>query len=63
MYKYKNAVEDFDKALELDPKYMLAYNERGLAKDAMGVYDGALQDYLEALKFKVFQLRIYGTVH
>jgi hypothetical protein len=35
---------------------MLAFNERGLAKDAMGHYEGALQDYLEALKFKVYPL-------
>jgi hypothetical protein len=32
---------------------MLAFNERGLAKDAMGHFEGALQDYLEALKFQV----------
>lgn len=61
MYKYENAVEDFDKALDLDPKYMLAYNERGLAKDAMGMYEGALQDYLEALKFKVMPISLVVT--
>ncbi|MHA7841420.1 MAG: tetratricopeptide repeat protein, partial [Gammaproteobacteria bacterium] len=44
------AIEDYDEALRLDPKYALAYFNRGFAKRFLGRYDEAIRDYDEALR-------------
>ncbi|MEI0479332.1 tetratricopeptide repeat protein, partial [Brachyspira pulli] len=43
-------IEDFDKAIKLDPDYVDAYNNRGLTKENLGLYEEALKDYKKALK-------------
>lgn len=42
---FKGAIEDFTKAIQLQPDFIDAYSQRALAKDAMGDYSGAQQDY------------------
>jgi tetratricopeptide (TPR) repeat protein len=42
---YDGAIADFSKAIELDPKYALAYDNRGVAKDRKSDYDGAIAGY------------------
>ena len=37
------------KALEIDPLYRDAYNNRGMAKADMGLHEEALSDYNEAI--------------
>jgi tetratricopeptide (TPR) repeat protein len=34
--KYERAIQDYDQAIELDPDYALAYNNRGFAYQALG---------------------------
>jgi len=53
-YYYKGdfdrAIEDFDKALELDPNYPGAYYSRGLSYYYKGDFDRAIEDFDKALE-------------
>ena len=49
MGDYPAAIADFDRALEINPKYAEAYNNRGVAKHNMGDYALAIVDFNEAL--------------
>lgn len=42
---YYLAIQDFDKAIELNPDYTTAYNNRGFAYYKLGKYDLAIQDF------------------
>src|ERR1043166_1930531 len=42
------AIADYDRAIELDPKYASAYYNRGDAKDDKGDLDGAIADFKRA---------------
>ena len=43
------SIKDYDKAIELDSKCSLAYNNRGYTKQKMGDNEGALADYNKAI--------------
>jgi tetratricopeptide (TPR) repeat protein len=47
---YQGAVEDFDKAIQGDPKNAFAYNNRAWAKQNLGRYDEAIADYDQAIQ-------------
>jgi tetratricopeptide (TPR) repeat protein len=47
---YAAAVDGFRRALVLDPGYVKAYDNLGLALDALGRYDEAIHSYEEALR-------------
>jgi hypothetical protein len=47
---YDQAIANFTKAIEMDPKYALAYNERGIAYQGRGDYDRAIADYTKAIE-------------
>ena len=44
------AIDAYDKAINIDPTYAAAYNNRGLAKASLGRYDEAFADYDEAIQ-------------
>ena len=44
------AIQDFDRAISLDPNYANAFNGRGVAYQAKGDNDRAIQDYGQAIK-------------
>ena len=48
-----------DEAIRLKPDYAEAYNNRGVAKFALGRYDDALADYDEAIRLKPDHARPY----
>ncbi len=48
--KYDLAISDFDKAIEIDPKYAEAYNNRGNAYRGKGEYDRAISDFNKAIE-------------
>jgi tetratricopeptide (TPR) repeat protein len=46
---YDNAVTTLDKAIDLDPKSVVGFNARGLAREGKGQHDEAIADYDRAL--------------
>jgi tetratricopeptide (TPR) repeat protein len=46
---YKDALEDYDKALKLNPDLSFAWFNRGNVKAKMADYEGALSDYTKAI--------------
>jgi tetratricopeptide (TPR) repeat protein len=42
--KYKDALKDFDQAIEADNNYILAYENRSIVKRALGDYTGCIAD-------------------
>jgi tetratricopeptide (TPR) repeat protein len=49
--RYEQAVEAFNRAIELDPEFAEAYNQRGLAYLFLGQLEQAISDYKTALAF------------
>ena len=46
------AIQDYNQAIKLNPKFAQAYNNRGVAYDHKGDFDRALQDFDQAIKLK-----------
>ena len=59
--KYPDAFRSFDKAIQLDPEYALAYENRGDLNYHLENYEEAAADYTKALKLggTMFSDRIY----
>jgi len=45
---YENAIQDYDRAIQLDPSYASAYNDRGRAYYNLGKYAEADADKAKA---------------
>ena len=50
--KYKEAIEDFDKAIEINPNFAEAYRGRARVKEILGDTEGARQDRKTADKIE-----------
>jgi len=50
--RYKEAIECYDKALEIDPGYVKAWNNKGNALRALGRYKEAIECYDKSLTIK-----------
>ena len=48
--KNHEAIADYTKAIEIDPKYVFAYLNRGLAYQDLKMYKEAIADYTEAIE-------------
>ncbi|MBD3879512.1 MAG: tetratricopeptide repeat protein [Quinella sp. 1Q5] len=48
--QYERAIQDYDKAIQLNPNHEMAYNNRGLAYGKLGQKDKEIQDYESAIK-------------
>ena len=48
--KYKEAITNYDKAIELNPQRAEVYNNRGIAKSTLGEPEEAIEDYDKAIK-------------
>ena len=48
--RYRQAIEHYTKAIELNPQMARAYYNRGNANSALGEYEEALKDYSEAIQ-------------
>ena len=48
--KYRGAIQDYNKAIELNPNYADAYYSRGNAKGKLQDYRGAIQDFNKAIE-------------
>jgi tetratricopeptide (TPR) repeat protein len=49
---HEEALASFDKALELQPDFYIAWGNRGTALDSLGRYEEAIASYDKALEFK-----------
>ncbi|GAB4163462.1 MAG: hypothetical protein Tsb0033_23830 [Winogradskyella sp.] len=49
---YKNAIEDYNKAIELDPNNHIAYNNRGYTFNVMEDYESAIPDFEKAISLE-----------
>ena len=47
---YKEAIQDYDKAIEINSKYAEAYHNRGIANTELKEYKEAIQDYDKAIE-------------
>ena len=56
----EKAIQLYDNAIEINPDYVYAYNNRGIAKFRLGDRDGAIADYSKAIKIKPYYANIYG---
>jgi tetratricopeptide (TPR) repeat protein len=48
--QYKRAINDYTRAIELDPEDAMAYNNRGIAYADLGQYKQAIRDYDRAIE-------------
>ena len=48
--KYKNAIENIDKSIELNGNWEISYFYRGVANQALGNYDEAMLDYTKSIQ-------------
>ena len=46
---FEGAIENFNRAIKLNPKYANAYNNRALVRAELGDDSGAIEDYTEAI--------------
>jgi tetratricopeptide (TPR) repeat protein len=56
---YKQAIEDFGRAIEIKPGYVEAYNNRGSAYDDLGNYKQAIEDFNRAIEIKPGYAEVY----
>ena len=47
--QWQKSIADYDKGLRFDPKDAYSYNNRGIAKAALGDRNGAIADFKKAL--------------
>ena len=52
---HKGAIQDYNKAIELNPNYALAYYKRGNAKIKLGQKDSGCLDLSKAGEMEAFQ--------
>lgn len=57
---FNGAVEDFDKVLQLNPRYYEGYCLRGLAKAQLQDFQAALADYNQAIKLDSRHIDAYN---
>ena len=50
--EYDRAIEDYSKAIELEPDYAGAYNNRGATYERNGDYDRAIEDFSKAIELE-----------
>ena len=60
--EYKKAIENYNKAIEGDAKYVYAYNDRASAKRASNDYPGAIADYEKAISLDDKESFIYNNL-
>lgn len=55
------AISDFNQALRIDPSYVDAYNNRGIAYYNIGEYDKAISDFSQALRVNPNYADLYNN--
>lgn len=50
MGNFELSIMDYTNAIEIDPNYAVAYNDRGYAYRRLGKFDDAIADYNKAIE-------------
>ena len=58
---YESAIRAFDKAIQLDPTFSVAYYSRGYAYGQLGQHERAIQDYDQAIRLDPNDADAYGN--
>jgi tetratricopeptide (TPR) repeat protein len=56
---YRGAIQDFTKAIEINPTYSKAYNNRGSAKGSLSDFKNALEDFDKAVQYDTLNVDAY----
>ena len=59
--QYQQAIEEYDKAIKLNPNDAIGYRPRGSSYYLLGQYRRAIEDYDKAIELKPSDARAYGT--
>jgi len=62
MGDFDSAMKFYQKAIELDPSYAVAYNDLGVIYEAKGMTDRAQESYLKAIKTDPYYLSTYTNL-
>ena len=57
---YEDAIEDYTKAIEIEPNSVFAYRLRGDSKSKLGDYQGAIDDYTKAIDIEPNKAYLYN---
>jgi tetratricopeptide (TPR) repeat protein len=57
--EYEKAIEDYNKAIELDPKFAIAYTNRGVAYDKLKEHEKAIEDFNKAIELDPKNVAMY----
>jgi Flp pilus assembly protein TadD len=60
--QYDRAISDFNKAMEINPRYGKAYNNRGIVYRLKGQYDQAISDFNKAMEINPMDGQAYNNL-
>jgi Flp pilus assembly protein TadD len=60
--QYDQAIADFNKAIEINPRYDKAYNNRGIVYRLKGQYDQAISDFNKAIEINPTDAQAYNNL-
>jgi len=60
--QYDEAISDFKKAIEINPRYNKAYNNRGIVYRLKGQYDQAVSDFNKAIEINPLDAEAYNNL-
>ena len=53
LHDYEGAISDYDKAIEINPEYAIAYFNRGVTRYHLDDFEGAVSDYTQSISINV----------
>jgi tetratricopeptide (TPR) repeat protein len=60
--QFEKAIQDYDQAIELNPKDFNAFNNRGPAYAKLKQFEKAIQDYNQAIELNPKDARTFNNV-
>ena len=57
------AIEDYTRAIEIEPNNAYAYNNRGFTRYSLGDKHGAIQDYMKAIRINPKYTLAYNNLN